>query len=89
MFGGFPVGPLIVEGDTVNPGLTVDGLNNVGIGVVSGTTATDGFPYIPSVSGTPTGTPRGITGLVPIVHDSGADKLWVYTAGAWHFVALT
>lgn len=46
------------------------------------TTATDGFAYIPSCAGTPTGTPTAITGLVPLVYDSTNNILYAYS-GAW------
>jgi hypothetical protein len=34
------------------------------------TTATDGFTYIPTCAGTPTGTPTAYTGKVPMVYDT-------------------
>lgn len=46
------------------------------------TTATTGFPYIPSCAGTPTGTPTAVTGMVPQVWDHTNKKLYVYD-GAW------
>ncbi len=46
------------------------------------TNATDGFVYIATVAGTPNGTPTAVTGLVPMVYDTSADKLWVY-ATTW------
>lgn len=50
--------------------------------------ATDGFGYMPTVSGTPTGTPRTIAGFVPFVFDTAANKLWIYT-GSWKSVTLS
>jgi hypothetical protein len=47
------------------------------------TTATNGFTYIPTCAGTPTGTPTAITGKVPIVADTTNNKLYVYLGGAW------
>lgn len=46
------------------------------------TTATDGFLYLTSMAGTPTGTPTAHTGRVPIVYDTTNDKLKVYS-GSW------
>lgn len=47
------------------------------------TTATNGFLYIPSCAGTPTGAPTAITGFAPMVVDSTNNKLYVYIGGAW------
>lgn len=52
------------------------------------TTATDGFPYIPVMAGTPTGVPTAKTGYVPIVFDSTGLKLWVYIGGSWKGVVV-
>ena len=64
--------------------LSADGLNNVSAGAPSlATDATDGFLYIPSCAGTPTGTPTGITGMIPIVADSTNNILYIYSGGSW------
>ena len=47
------------------------------------TNATDGFLYIPTCAGTPTGTPTAITGKVPMVADTTNNKLYIYVGGAW------
>lgn len=47
------------------------------------TNATDGFPYIPTCAGTPTGTPTAHSGRAPLVIDSTNNKLYFYTNGAW------
>jgi len=47
------------------------------------TNATDGFTYVPSCAGTPTGVPTAVTGTVPIVVDSTNNKLYFYSGGAW------
>lgn len=59
---------------------------NVGNSVIVGTAAlatdaTDGFLYIPTCAGTPTGTPTTKTGTAPIVWDSTNNKLYVYDGG--------
>jgi len=46
------------------------------------TTATNGFIYIPTCAGTPTGVPTTYTGRVPLVYDSTNNKLYIYN-GAW------
>ena len=47
------------------------------------TTATDGFLYVPTCAGTPTGTPTAITGVAPIVINTSQNKLYFYSGGAW------
>jgi hypothetical protein len=54
----------------------------VGNGVLN-TTATDGFLYVPTCAGTPTGTPTGLTGYAPIVVNTTNNKLYFYSTGAW------
>jgi hypothetical protein len=46
------------------------------------TNATDGFLYIPTCAGTPTGTPTAHTGRVAIVFDTTNNKLYIYD-GSW------
>ena len=63
----------------------VDGKNDVvvgGDGNAIATDASDGFLYLPTCAGTPTGTPTTRTGYVAVVFDSTNDKLYVYD-GAW------
>lgn len=52
------------------------------------TTATDGFFYIPTCAGTPTGTPTSYTGRSPLVIDSTGSKLFCYVGGAWKSATL-
>ena len=47
------------------------------------TTATDGFLYVPTCAGTPTGTPTTQTGTAPIVVDTTNNKLYFYSGGSW------
>ena len=47
------------------------------------TTATDGFLYVPTCAGVPTGTPTAITGMAPIVVNTTNNKLYFYSGGAW------
>lgn len=51
------------------------------------TSATDGFAYIPTCAGTPTGTPTTQTGTVATVYDTTNNKLYVYN-GAWKSILL-
>jgi hypothetical protein len=45
------------------------------------TNATDGFPYIPSGAGAPSGTPSAQTGMVPLYYDSSNNQLYIYNSG--------
>jgi hypothetical protein len=47
------------------------------------TNATDGFIYLGSCPGTPTGTPTTQTGTVPFIWDSTHNILYAYYGGAW------
>jgi hypothetical protein len=53
------------------------------------TTATDGFLYLPTCAGVPTGVPTAQTGTVPMVVDTTDGKLYVYTGGSWKSATLT
>ena len=73
-------------GVTVSPGTTSPA---VMLGTSApATTATEGFPYMPSVSGTPTGVPTAKTGYSPFLYDTANNKLWVYN-GSWKGVVLS
>ena len=70
--------------------LDIDGAGNVVVSNAAlATTATDGFLYIPTCAGTPTGVPTAKTGRTPVIYDSTNGNLninnsgWnaVYTAG--------
>jgi hypothetical protein len=56
---------------------------NVVLGAQSavGTTATDGFAYLPAGNGVPTGTPTAITGKVAFYFDANASKAYIYNGG--------
>jgi hypothetical protein len=45
------------------------------------TTATDGFLYVPTCAGTPTGVPTTYTGRAALVYDSTNNKLYIYDSG--------
>lgn len=63
---------------------SIDAAGNAAVGVASrATNATDGFAYIPTCAGIPTGTPTAITGFAPMVVDATNNKLYVYVGGAW------
>ena len=50
------------------------------------TDATDGFLYISSSAGAPTGTPTTQTGSVPVHVDATNNAMYMYTNGAWRGV---
>lgn len=68
---------------------TVSNLGNVVVGSAAlATTDTDGFLYITSCAGAPTGVPTAYTGRVALQYDSTNNKLYVYDGG-WIGVTLS
>ena len=63
--------------------ITVTGNVVAGGSVALATTATNGFLYVPTCAGTPTGTPTAITGMAPIVVNTTNNKLYFYSGGQW------
>ena len=63
----------------------IDANGNIvaGASAALATTATNGFLYVPTCAGTPTGTPTAITGMAPIVVNTTNNKLYFYSGGAW------
>jgi hypothetical protein len=47
------------------------------------TSATNGFLYVPTCAGTPTGVPETVTGYAPIIVNTTNNKLYFYSGGAW------
>lgn len=70
----------------VTPALTISNTDN--IYGKSGTTAmTDGFFYIPSATGAPSGVPTVVAGRVPMYYDATNNHFYIYN-GAWKKVLL-
>jgi hypothetical protein len=63
--------------------VTSDGNIVAGASVALATTATNGFLYVPTCAGTPTGVPTAITGMAPLVVNTTNNKLYFYSGGAW------
>lgn len=64
--------------------MRIDASGNVVVGTAALTTnASDGFLYVPTCAGTPTGTPTAFTGRAPIVVNTTNNKLYFYSGGAW------
>lgn len=80
----FPAADTIAVSTAGSERLRVDANGNVVINTAAiATTATNGFLYVPSCAGTPTGTPTTFTGRVPIVVDTTNNKLYFYSGGQW------
>jgi hypothetical protein len=80
----FPAADEIAASTNGTERLRVDSNGNVVINTAAvATTATNGFLYVPSCAGTPTGTPTTFTGRVPIVVDATNNKLYFYSGGQW------
>ena len=81
----FAAGGTIVDAPTVR--MRVMSTGNVAIagavGVSLATTATNGFPYIPTCAGVPTGVPTAITGFAPVVIDITNNRMYFYGGTGW------
>lgn len=55
---------------------------------VLSTSATDGFVYLPTCAGTPTGTPTSFTGKCAMIYDTTNNKLNIYNGG-WKSILLS
>jgi len=67
-----------------NTALTLsNGLSTVLNNAAIATNATDGFLYITTSAGTPTGTPTSFTGRVPLIFDTTNSQFWIFTGGSW------
>ena len=72
------------SGDVITERLRIDANGNVVVNTaVIATNATNGFLYVPTCAGTPTGTPTTYTGRAPIVVDTTNNKLYFYSTGVW------
>jgi hypothetical protein len=68
--------------------MRVDSNGNITIGTGAiASAAVNGFLYLETTNGTPTGTPTSYAGRAPFVFDTVNNFLWFYN-GAWKHVAL-
>jgi len=80
----FDAGSLVAKTSSIERmRITAAGSVVAGGSVALSTAATDGFLYVPTCAGTPTGTPTAITGMVPIVVNTTNNKLYFYSGGSW------
>ncbi len=64
--------------------MSIDAPGNVIIGTTAiASAATDGFLYLPTTNGTPTGTPTTYSNRSPMIIDSTNNRLYFYSSGAW------
>lgn len=78
-----PVGSSGITADTMTTGFDLSPAGNAAPGHGSRpTNATDGFLYVPSTAGTPTGTPTSISGFLPVTIDS-TNHLFYFYSGSW------
>jgi hypothetical protein len=68
--------------------LTLTNNGSLVMGPTLSLTATDGFPYMPSGAGAPTGTPATQSAHVPFFYDTTNHKLWVFDGG-WKGTVLS
>lgn len=67
---------------------TYNGNVVLGPQVALATSAAAGFPYLPYISGTPTGSPASYTGHLPVILDDSGSRIWVKFSSGWKSVAL-
>ena len=73
-----------VTGSTATERARIPAAGGMVVGTAAlATAATDGFLYVPTCAGTPTGTPTTQTGTAPIVVDTTNNKLYFYSGGQW------
>lgn len=81
--GGGSAQPMVLGTDSIER-LRLDVNGNVVVNTAAiATNATNGFLYVPSCAGTPTGVPTAYTGRIPIVVDTTNNKLYFYSNSAW------
>lgn len=67
--------------------MTISSTGNIYPSTTPSTTMTDGFFYMPSGAGVPTGVPTSVSGYLPFYYDSTNNYIYVYN-GAWKRVSF-
>lgn len=78
---------LTVQNSATTTLFNISAAGSVRIGSGLTTTATDGFLYLPSSNGPPTGVPTSQTGCIAFQYDRANNKLYAYNGG-WKSVAV-
>ena len=78
---------IVLSDGSANVRQVIDNNGNAYLGSSSSTTMTNGFFYIPSATGPPTGVPTSISGQVPMYFDATNNKFYIYNGG-WKGVIL-
>lgn len=75
----------------LRPGTSTSGDDGYALLGLASIAAADngGFPYMPTISGTPSGTPTAVTGFCPFAFEVSTNMLWIYNGSAWKSVTLT
>jgi hypothetical protein len=71
------------KGTTISP---AGGSTSIGQGAIA-TTATEGFVFIPTCAGAPTGVPSPVLNGKAMIYDTTNNKLWVYN-GSWRGIVV-
>lgn len=85
-------GDTLLRNPTGTKDLQVGPQGNVVLGGNNGaiiTSATDGFVYLPTMAGVPSGAPTVYTGYSPVVIDTTNSKIYARIGGAWKSATLT
>jgi hypothetical protein len=70
-------------GEGVEAVFSVTSQGSVVCGRQIATNSTDGFFYMPTCAGKPTGVPTTQAGTIPVVYDTVNHRMWAYDNGEW------
>lgn len=89
--GGYLLFQVRAHGLAIAERMRITGLGNVVIGTAAlATSATAGFPWIPSCPGAPTGAPTApYTNAAALVVDTSNNRLYVLVGSTWRYATLT
>ncbi len=80
-------GVTVIASEIGSDALKISGTGNI-YSKAGSTAMTNGFFYIPSAGGAPSGVPTSISGHVPMYYDTSNNHFYVYN-GAWKKVTLS